>query len=257
MKPIDAYKDTARRARTFLLYHDGLINIRARRIRADWKSSFVGLMHWPVSSSIERVDGKDAIIILRDGSSLKPTHFSQACLDDLLRASLSFGVSALDRYVHERVVKGIVAALKAGSLTKQQEEFSIPVTTAIQMSEEIAIAKKKGDNIRVANVVRKKIQELLYKRPFQSWREIEYAFNLLGVTNLAGQLQTAFHVSDIKPIKTQIGQIANRRNSIVHEGDLLKHERGGKVRIQPISRKYVDDTLTFLNTFVSHLENVV
>jgi hypothetical protein len=213
-------------------------------------------MHWPATSTIERIDGKDAIIILREGASLTPNHFSQACLNDLLRASLSFGVSALDRYVHERVVKGIVAALKDSSLTKQQEDFSIPVTTAIQISEEIAKAKKNSKNIRVANIIRRKIQELLHKRPFQSWREIEYAFNLLGVTNLAGQLQTAYQIPEIKPIKAQLGQIANRRNSIVHEGDLLKHERGGKVRMQPISRKYVEDTLTFLDTFVGHLENV-
>lgn len=185
-----------------------------------------------------------------------PDHFSAAYLDDMLRASLTFGVSALDRYVHERVIKGIVKALKSGTLTKQQEEFSIPDTTAIKISDEALAAHKAGKNIRTANIVRKKVQDLLHKRPFQSWREVEYAFNLLGITNLSGQLQTSFAVGDIKPIKTQLNQIASCRNSIVHEGDLVKHERGGLVRIQPISRKYVEDTLNFLDQFVGHLETV-
>ena len=95
MTPIEAYNDTSERARNFLAYHDGLINIRSRRIRKDWKASFLKLMHWPATSAIERVDSKDAVIVLRDGASLTPDHFTQPWLDDQLRAALTFGVSAL------------------------------------------------------------------------------------------------------------------------------------------------------------------
>ncbi|MFH0801121.1 MAG: hypothetical protein V2A78_01855 [bacterium] len=257
MKPIDAYRDTIDRAKTFLLYYDGLANIRERRIRKDWKSSFLKFMHWPATNSIERIDGKDAIIILKNKASLTPNHFSSAFLEDMLRAALAFGMSALDRYIHERVIKGIIKALKSGSLTKQQEEFSIPVKTAIQISEEALRAHKTGKNIRTANIVRKKVQELLHKRPFQNWREIEYAFNLLGVTNLSGELQTAYRIPNIKLKKDKLNQIANRRNSIVHEGDLEKHERGGAAKMLPITKKYVKDSLEFLDELVSNLEKVV
>jgi hypothetical protein len=116
MKPFDAYLDTANRARLFLEYHDGLMNTRARGIRRDWKSKFLSLMHWPVNSAIERVDSAGAVIVLKEGGSLTPDHFTQAWLDDQLRAALIFGVSALDRYVHERVVKGIIPALKNASI---------------------------------------------------------------------------------------------------------------------------------------------
>jgi hypothetical protein len=256
MRPIDAYNDTADRARTFLAYHDGLMNTRARRIRKDWKNSFLKLMHWPAGSSIERVDSKDAVIVLRVGAAITPDHFTQPWLDDQLRAALTFGVSALDRYVHERVVKGIIPALKVAPLTRQQEEFSIPVSTAIQISEEAVAAQKKGLKIRPANIVRKKVQELLHKRPFQSYRDIEYAFSLLGVKNLAGQLQVAYGVGDLKAIKRQLGGIAMRRNQIVHEGDLVRHERGGQIKWHEINRKYVADSLDFLDKFVRHLERV-
>jgi hypothetical protein len=256
MTPIDAYNDTAQRARSFLAYHDGLMNTRARRIRKDWKASFLKLMHWPAESAIERIDSKDAVIVLRQGAVLTPDHFTQSRLDDQLRAALTFGVSALDRYVHERVVKGIIPALKVSPLTRQQEEFSIPVSTAIQISEEAVAAQKKGLKIRPANIVRKKVQELLHKRPFQSYREIEYAFGLLGVKNLTPQLQGAYAVGDLKAIKSQLGGIAMRRNQIVHEGDLLRHERGGQIKWHEINRKYVSDSLDFLDALVGHLEGV-
>ena len=50
-------------------------------------------MRWRQASEIARVDGRDAIIILRDGSELSEEDFSRDALDDLLRSALSLGVS--------------------------------------------------------------------------------------------------------------------------------------------------------------------
>jgi hypothetical protein len=214
-------------------------------------------MRWPADSTIERVDSCDAVIVLRSASTLTTDHFTQRFLDDQLRAALTFGVSALDRYVHERVVKGIIPALKKFPLTKQQEELSLPVSTAIQIAEEAVTARRDGRKIRPANIVRRKVQELLHKRPFQSFREIEYAFCLLGIKNLTAQLQSAYRAHDLKAQKAQLGKIAMRRNQIVHEGDLVRHARGGQVKWHAIPRKYVVDSLDFLDQFVQHLERVV
>ena len=256
MKPKAAYDDISRRARNLLRLHDGLLNRRKRRIRTDWKASFCRVMHWPASVDIERVDSTDAIIVLRAGSRLSPEDFASDTLDDLLRASLTYGVSALDRYVHERVIKGIVASLKRPGLNQKQELFSIPATLAIRMSEEASRAKRKGVQFRPANSVRKKVQEILHTKPLQSWSEIEYAFDLLGVSDLGAQLQAAFHVPDLKPIKSQLNDIVRNRNLIVHEGHLVRHQRAGDVRALQISRKYVQESMDFLDQFVIHLEAV-
>ena len=257
MNPLDAYRDTASRARLFLRYHDGLVPAQSRSISIGWGASFSQLTGWTSASGIQRVDCKDAVIVLRQGAVLNPDHFTKSCLDDQLRAALTFGVSALDRYVHERVVKGIVAALKKPSLNREQREFAIPVSTAIKISAESVKAAKDNKRLRPANIIRKQVQVLLHKRPFQSYKEIDYAFKLLGVNNLTGQLQAAYGTGDLKAVKTQLGHIAKRRNQIVHEGDLVVHERGGQVKWHKIERKYVADSLDFLDVFVGHLESVV
>jgi hypothetical protein len=257
MNPLDAYKDTASRARLFLRYHDGLVPAQSRSISIGWGADFSKLMGWSSASGIQRVDCKDAVIVLRQGAGLNPDHFTKSCLDDQLRAALTFGVSALDRYVHERVVKGIIAALKKPSLNREQREFTIPVSAAIKISAESVKAAKGNKRLRPANIIRKQVQALLHKRPFQSYNEIDYAFKLLGINNLTGQLQTAYGARDLKAVKTQLGNIAKRRNQIVHEGDLVVHERGGQVKWHNIERKYVADSLDFLDVFVGHLESVV
>lgn len=256
MTPKEAYDHTLARARLLLRLHDGLINVRQRRARRDWRESFCRLMHWPVHSPIERVDSRDALIVLREGAALTPEDFSADALDDLLRSSLAFGVSALDRYVHERVVKGIISALKASELNRRQQDFSIPAVLALQAADAVRRAAKDGQKARPANEVRNRIQTMLHLRPFQSWRQIEDAYELIGVTGLAGTLQQGYGVGNFKPIKDQLNTLVEKRNYIVHEGDLVRHQRGGVCRKNEISKRYVADSLDFLDGLVTQLEQV-
>ena len=79
---------------------------------------------------------------------------------------------------------------------------------------------------------------------------------LIGIQGLAGRLQAASGVGDSGPARNQLNMIVARRHAIVHEGDLLRHQRGGKVKKRPIERIYVQQSLAFLDGFVGHLENV-
>lgn len=258
MKPIDAYNDISTRARRFTEYHDGLINTRARGIRRDWKASFLSLMRWPQNSAIGRVDSRDSLIILKPHAALTEDHFTGDFLGDQLRSALTFGVSALDRYVHERVVKGIIAAFKTKSrLNRQQEELPVPATVAMEIAQEVIKARKAGGKFRPANIVRKKLQTVLHRRPFQTFRDVDYAFCLLGITNLKSQLIQAYRARDgLKAVTLELGRIAAQRNQIVHEGHLVKHSRGGHVKCHPVTAADVKGKLDFLDTFVGHLENV-
>lgn len=256
MTPKDAYDHTAARARRLLRLHDGLVNVRKRRIRRDWKDAFCRVMHWPLESQIERVDSRDALLVLRQDSSLTADDFSADALDDLLRSALTFGVSALDRYVHERVVKGIISALRTPDLNRKQQELSLPAAMALQAAEAVRRAQREKRSVRPANEIRKRIQEALHLRPFQSMRQIEDAFELLGITGLKGRLQASYATGDFKPISTQLDAIVARRHRIVHEGDLVRHERGGQPRKNEISRKQVEDGLTFVDDFVLKLDAV-
>lgn len=258
MEPIDAFKDTEARARRLLRMHDGLINVRQRGIRSDWKDRFCRLMRWPVSSDIDRVDSKDAVVVLRATSELTSEDFTADALEDLLRSAVSFGVSALDRYVHERVIKAFVKAFRSGGLTKQQRDFELPATLAIEIVDKVHAANRDGTKIRPANEIRKVVQETLHKRPFQSWREIEYAFCLIGHKNLGKSLKDAHGINqpELERMQVKLGGIVRRRNQIVHEGDLPRHQRGGSVYVQQIRRRWVEESLDFLARLAASLEAV-
>ena len=256
MTPKQAYDNISSRARRLLRFHDGLVNTRARGIRSDWKTAFCKLMHWPRQSAIDRIDSRDAMIVLRNGSGLSADDFTSDAVDDLLRSSLAVGVSALDRYVHERVVRQVVTSLRGSKLRSAPEKLSIPAILALRMTDELRRAQRAGEGVRPANQLRIALQEALHRRTFQSWREIEDAFELIGVSGLTASLKTAYGVANLDPIKEQLDTIVQRRHQIVHESDLVRHQRGGQPRVHPITKKNVHDSLDFFDQFVNHLEEM-
>jgi hypothetical protein len=256
MLPKHAYDHARDRAVRLLALHDGLVNQRKRRIRSDWKESFCNVMRWPKKKDIHRIDGKDALILLPHNSKLTLKDFHANALQELLRSALVLSVSALDRYMHERIVKNIVVALKKRNPSKEQSEFLIPAYTAIQVAHRVVQAGNNGKRVRPANEIRIAIQAILHKRTFQSWREVEDGFKLIGVSGLAGKLQHVYQLPEIKPKRDQLNKIADRRNRIVHEADLVRHKRGGKARLHPISAAEVKKAIDFLNELVEKLEAI-
>jgi hypothetical protein len=213
-------------------------------------------MHWPKTATIERVDSPDAVLVLRSGATLRPDNFATEELAELLRAALVLGVSGLDRYIHERTIKQIVTALRSSELSRQQEDLSIPATLALRLGADLLKAHKAKKLRRPANEVRKALQDTLCKRPFQSWHDLEFAFSLIGIRDMASQVQSKNKLSSVKPLKAELNQIVRRRNQIVHEGDLVRHQRGGKPRRHPIDAAYVRRSMDFIDNLVLKLENV-
>jgi hypothetical protein len=175
---------------------------------------------------------------------------------DVLRSALVLAVSAIDRYVHDRVTKEILQAYRTDDLTSAQENFKIPVSAALRIAEKAATAKKTNKQVRAANVVRHEIQEDLHKRPFQSWRDIEYAYSLLGVTGFDGKVQSALQLPNLKPLKSTFASIQRTRNLISHEGHLKRHKRGGKVVLMELDSATVSVAISTLKDVVRALETL-
>ena len=85
---------------------------------------------------------------------------------------------------------------------------------------------------------------------------MEEGFRLIGISDIGGKLQDAYANGNMKPIHAQLDKIAQARNRIVHEADLVRHRRGGKPRMHPISLGEVRTSIAFLDDFVTKLETI-
>lgn len=256
----DAFDNIIIRAERLLSLYHALVNIRKRGIRRDWKEGFCELMHWRQDIPIERVDSRDAIVVIKENATLKPTDFSHDAMDDLLRSALTFAVSALDRYVHERVVRKIVPALRSTKQNRDQKQFEIPASVAIEIVDKVVDERRRNPNaiIRPANIIRQRVQDLLNKKPLQSWKEVTYAFALIGISGIDGKIQTSLGIGDIKSFKSDLDRAIRKRNLIVHEGDLVRHLRAGNAQPKrnSIQSGEVKKAIDHIKTFVTELEKI-
>lgn len=202
---------------------------------------------------------------LKDNLALlttKPQCDSVQVRDDVLRCSIVFALAALDRYVHERVCKEIVRVFsRPSTLSRRQKEFSLPAVVAFQVAKKAAHNAKVIPNAksgprpaRAANLIRNAIRDILHKRPFQSWRELEDAMSLIGITNLESQLKVHLTASGLNRVKASLSHAAHIRNRIVHEGHIERHLRGGSIKHGWISRTEVELTIANIQKLIEGLE---
>jgi len=252
MKPIDVFNHGRKRAEHLLKLAELLTNTRKRKMRSDWSKDFKKFMHWNQNEQIDRIDGTGAILILKESSQLSAKTFGDEYTSELLRAAHVTIVAALDRYCHELIASRFIKALKSTkTLTAELRKIELPIEDVHK-----AVMHAKNPRTRPLILVRASVQELLYKKTFQNSREIESGLLIIGVRRLWTGCATHMGCT-AEDITTRLNKVAARRNKIVHEGDLVRHEKGGKLRQAKITPNQVAKEIIWLGEFVDAIEHSI
>ena len=79
---------------------------------------------------------------------------------------------------------------------------------------------------------------------------------VIGVGDLWGQCALRMRCQP-QDITRRLNKIVDRRNRIVHEGDILRRKRGGKIAYHEITAKEVAGDITWLSSLVDAIEHTV
>jgi RiboL-PSP-HEPN len=163
---------------------------------------------------------------------LKPAPVTQVT-DNILRASLTMMVSAIDTSIHELIISAIMFEIK--------EDKSVFKLDNVKVS---ALASKESDqNIRI-RLIESDLRRQFSRESYQSSRQIENSLAQIGITKIWTKL--AFKLGQpAEDIKLKLDLLVRRRNQIVHEGD-LDHLHS----IRDIDREDLDESLKFTKDLV-------
>ena len=152
---------------------------------------------------------------------------------DLLRAQVVLAVSALDHYIHEATVEGMLEVfdgtrLPTAAFKKNKISAGLLITSAAASRSAFEADIRERHSFlsfqqpeKIADAVR-----LFYDRPLWS--------------------QLAVHLSKSEEdIKTHLRLIIDRRNKIAHEADVDPSFPGAR---WPISRQDADDSIKFISS---------
>lgn len=166
--------------------------------------------------------------------------------DDVLRAALVQGISALDRYVHEKVRIGMLAAARGEiSRTAQFHSFALPLSGALRGYE---------DGTAVEMWLGPLIVEQHSIATFQRADKIADAIRLVCTIDagLWPGVGAAIGIADTKQVKERLDLLVDRRNAIAHEDDT-----GASGERAPIDAELVASAIDFIEDVGSAIDHIV
>jgi hypothetical protein len=259
MTPKDHFDVAMERAFHLLQLYDLLHDTRTYKVRADWAAKFLPLMRWPKTEKIVRVDGKDrnSLLVLREAAGIDRDKFTHDYLAELLRATVVATVSALDRYMHDIVVLHSWSLLNRADdkIPKELKRLQIPVLSARQAVDKVRADKTARPGVLLKEALREQLhREYTFQRP----DDVLKAALMLGVEDFWGKVAAAMPGTPKKDevIKT-LREIAQRRNQIVHEADIVRKAKAKTISMRDISAKTATEWADWMRSFVTAVDGVV
>jgi len=173
--------------------------------------------------------------------------------EDLRRAALAFGLAALDTYMHWAIGKRTFSNPVPLALAKVE----VPFGEMLRIANASVEARKDDKAIRPQVSVRHVLNKKLLGMTFQSPQNIENGLRMMGVTDCWKKISESIEPHEASgAIKKRLGDLAHRRNQIVHEGDLTYQDRPRQLKHEPVSAAYVVAELDWINSFILAIDEV-
>jgi hypothetical protein len=158
--------------------------------------------------------------------------------DNILRASLTMMVSAIDTSIHELIISAILFEIKEDKSVFKLENVKVG-----------ALVSKESDRDTRIRLIESDLRRQYSKDSFQSSRQIENSLAQIGITKIWTKLASSL-AQPPEDIKLKLDLLVRRRNQIVHEGD-LDHLHN----IRDIDRADLDESLKFTKDLVVGIIN--
>lgn len=186
----------------------------------------------------------------------KIVKFHPEDISDLLRVQVINIVSAMDRYIHEIVRKGIVEMfMSTRKRTEKFNSFALTAKDAIQ----IWNASNLDDynkNAIIDSFVMGKLSYLSFETPEKILDALSYIWDephkMMVIANKMGIEGTNSNEKG-KQLKSSLSLYVDRRNQIAHESDI---DISTGLR-RDISKSTVDGMINFISNFVSAINKCI
>ena len=179
---------------------------------------------------------------------------------DILRAAIVLGVASMDSYLHKRIVEVVEDAISR----HQKISRKCADIVANQFKQEtrnydlLSFLASQKPHKELAKLVKKSIVQLTFQNP----EELSKAFDIMGVgeawTKINRTLSRGRGRSSkgrFNESKKFIREFVERRNDIVHEGDMYLGRRSHS-KLKPIARSYVQRMINKLHRFIKSVGNL-
>lgn len=167
---------------------------------------------------------------------------------DLLRCSWAFIGASIDTYFHNRVRR----TLTSSPMTSSAQKYPVPVGEVEALIKTFLANRATS---RPRPTLNRIVHESLLTDTFQGSRNVERAFNLIGISKPWSQIGRALHEQP-RSVRARLDRQYHRRNTVVHEGDYPRQLRPRSLQYNAISRPEVNDEIVWTRSFVDAVDTL-
>lgn len=197
-----------------------------------------------LQAATDVLDRADALLTL----DVEPT--PEAVRADIRRMAWALGSAAIDTYFHWRVRTVDLGA----EIPKALKQLSVTFGDLLESGNKSVDARQRNISDRPTVRARNALHREILIDSYQSVRGIEKALSLVGAKKYWEPISSSLGES-VTDIKTRLNTIANRRNRIVHEGDIKRLSKPQRITHDALEAGEVEPQLAWIRSFLSAVDS--
>lgn len=230
--------------------YESLVTKNKKNARADWIDRLYKskVIRWPRKNGIWRSSGSNILVIGNKDAQLIQSDFSSDSLLILLKTALVLAMAAVDKILHEAIIKDFVHLVKSGALDKIIE---LPLSDSYNIA--LLSRKRTGQGgktkTRPSHLIKHLVLEKLYTKSFLATRLLEEICSSCGVSSIFKEFATEKNKKEVDIIKKHWSSIYQKRNHIAHECDIIRKEKTKKIHFHKAEPQKLIDDIHFVEAF--------
>lgn len=173
--------------------------------------------------------------------------------DDLVRTALVMAVAAIDSYMHWLVFRKLPEA--GGTIPGSLAKLNIPFRHMAALAENVVTQRKKGKDSRPWWSAKVAVRKVLLSDTFQSYDQVSTALSMAGITGAWPLVSKALGMQ-ANEVRERLNRMVQRRNQIVHEGDVTRGSRPRKVKFNKVFASAVQDDVNWIRDLIAQIDIV-
>jgi hypothetical protein len=175
--------------------------------------------------------------------------------NDLRRLAIVTAVAGIDAYMHWQVYTSISRVGSVSELPPSLANLDLQVGDLAELADAVIEARRHRAHVLAWEHVALAVQQRLLRETFQSFDQIGRAFAMAGVAKGWARVSDKLTIP-ASVIKQELNKITQRRNQIVHEGDIARSPRPRKLEYNGIDHQTVIDTIDWIDALVGAMDEV-
>lgn len=199
----------------------------------------------PHQAATDVLDRADALLTLDSSKAALPIR------EDVRRACLAMGMAAIDTQMHWLIARADLKSTLPGALANLPISFG----DLVKADHAAVDARRTSANHRPASASRRVLMSAISWRSFQRADKLAEGLRMvnLKLDDVAAAMVPA---EPAKDVRKRLDKLADRRNAIVHEGDIAVKQRPHSIKRAAITAKGVAADLAWIRRFLVALDTL-